>query len=294
MNILLTGARGQLGVEWVRHARSPEGSGLRLAPRDASGLDITDAGAVSAELDREEPHAVVNCAAYTAVDRAEEERDRALQVNAEAVGALADLCAERGIMLMHYSTDYVFPGRADDRARRPEGYREEDRTSPLNWYGETKWRGEEAIRASGCRHLILRLSWLCGAGGGNFVKTMLRLASERDHLQVVDDQWGSPTFTRQAVRRSLALMEDGAEGTWHCSSAGILTWHDFAEAIFDRAGLEVELEAVSSEAFESRARRPAFSKLCCRRLEEATGRPMASWEEGLGSLLEELKENHES
>lgn len=297
MKILVTGSGGQLGSQWKRLLGHPgAGSGGRPSGGsfDSSDLDITDTGQVRDKMEDFMPDAVINCAAYTAVDRAETQRERALRVNAEAVGSLAGLCAERSIPLVHYSTDYVFPGRAEDRRRRPEGYREEDRTDPLNWYGETKWRGEEAVRASGCRHLILRLSWLCGAGGGNFVKTMLRLGRERKRLQVVDDQWGSPTFTSQAVRRTLELLDRGAEGTWHCSSSGIITWHRFAQAIFEHAGIAVDLEEVSSEAFASKARRPAFSKLCCRKLEEETGRPMASWEEGLGALLEELRDNRQS
>lgn len=252
--------------------------------------DITNRKGIVVLLDREQPDVVINCAAYTAVDRAESERDRALLVNATAPGWLAESCARNGTVLVHYSTDYVFPGRAEDRERRSEGYREEDRIEPVNWYGETKWRGEEAVRDSGCRHLILRLSWLCGRYGGNFVKAMLRLGRSREGLKVVDDQWGSPTYAFHVVTSTLALLRAEKEGTLHITSEGLLTWCDFARAIFDLAGLEVDLKAVTSEEFPSEADRPSFSKLCTDKLAGIPGVEMLDWKRGLQKLLTQLDE----
>lgn len=294
MKLLVLGGNGQLGSEW-RHGPDFTGEGeLDVDLLGSEEADITDRKGIGELLDRERPDVVINCAAYTEVDRAESERDRALLVNATAPGWLAESCARNGTMLVHYSTDYVFPGRVEDRERRSEGYREEDPADPVNWYGETKWRGEEAVRDSGCRHLILRLSWLCGRYGENFVKTMLRLGRRRQKLKVVDDQWGSPTYTFHVVSSTLALLRAEKEGTLHITSEGILTWCDFARAIFKRAGLEVDIKAVSSAEFPSEADRPSFSKLCTEKLAGIPGVEMLDWKRGLQKLLTQLEETDEN
>lgn len=287
MKILLTGASGQLGREWQHQAAGRQD--LILWPYTSSQLDITDAERLSAVLEGRQPDVVVNCAAYTDVDGAEEQRERAQAINAEAVGRLAKHSAEQGCKLVHYSTDYVFPGREKDREQCPEGYPEEYPADPINWYGRTKWEGEQAIRRAGDAHLILRLSWLCGQFGDNFVKTMLRLGRDRDELQVVSDQWGSPTFTENAVVNTLNLLQAEVAGTYHITSKGMITWYDFAKAIFELESIDVAVQPVDSDAFATKAERPRFSKLSTNKLESVTGSALIDWHDGLALLLQQLQ-----
>lgn len=289
MKLLVLGGNGQLGREWSHVPEDNLAGELDIARYGSGEADITDRERIWEVLEREEPDAVVNCAAYTAVDRAESKREQAMKLNAVAPGWLGELCAEKNTMLVHYSTDYVFPGRKEDRDRRPEGYREEDEADPVNWYGMTKWRGEKAVRSSGCRHLILRLSWLCGRYGENFVKTMLRLGRGRDRLKVVDDQLGSPTYAFHVVACTLALLKAGREGTFHVTSEGLLSWHEFAGAVFELSGMEVELEPVPTGEFPTEAERPAFSKLSTAKLGKGPGVELLDWKEGLKKLLTQLK-----
>lgn len=289
MKLLVLGGNGQLGREWSHVPEVILSGGIDTARYGSGEADITDRARMWEVIDREEPDAVINCAAYTEVDRAESERDRAMKVNALAPGWLGELCVEKDTKLIHYSTDYVFPGRKEDMDRRPEGYLEEDEADPVNWYGVTKWRGEEAVRSSGCRHLILRLSWLCGRYGENFVKTMLRLGRSRDRLKVVDDQRGSPTYAFHVVASTLALLKEGREGTFHVTSEGLLSWHEFAGAIFELAGMEIDLEPVPTGEFPTEAERPAFSKLSTARLGEMPGAELLNWKVGLKKLLTQLE-----
>ena len=284
------GASGQLGREWQRYIteRYPD---VVLLPYTSSQLDITRHEEVSHEITERQPDLIINCAAYTKVDRAEEERDRAMEVNARAVGHMAKECKKHGIRLVHYSTDYIFAGRKVDRDQFPEGYPEDHPADPVNWYGQTKWKGEEAIRASGCSHLIIRATWLCGVYGHNFVKTMLRLGREKDFLQVVDDQWGSPSFAEEVVRNTDALLDERAGGTFHLTSTGLITWFQFAEAIFEETGVEVNLKPVRSEAFAQKAERPKFSKLNTEKAEQVAGVHIRPWREVLRRLLKQI-ENH--
>lgn len=306
MKLLILGAGGQLGSEW-RHLITggrpgvdcgPDGDpavigdGITAKCYGSKELDITSESNVKSVFEEDAPDVIVNCAAYTAVDKAEEERDWAERVNHLAVERLARYCSEMDIRLVHYSTDYIFPGRASDRDRRPDGYLEEDEADPVNWYGTTKWRGEEAIRASGCRHLILRASWLCGRFGTNFVRTMLRLSRERDTFSVVGDQWGSPTYTDHLVKNTLALLQRDTEGTVHITSEGTISWYDFARAIFEGSGIEVSLNAIPTEAYPTAARRPRYSKLSTARLRTISGTFSLHWKEGLRELLTQLETAH--
>ena len=290
MKIVLLGASGQLGYEWQNFFEEHE-ENVRLLPYTSSELDVTDRGRVADELEKHKPDAVVNCAAYTDVDGAEENRGVAQQVNAEAVTHLAELSAKHGFQLVHYSTDYVFPGKAEDRESYPQGYHEDHPADPINFYGQTKWKGEEAIRSLADNYLILRVSWLCGAWGTNFVKTMLQLGNSRDELQVVNDQWGSPTFTENLVQNSWNLLRSEQMGTFHITSKGLITWYDFAKEIFDQADIEVKLEAVSSGQFPTRAERPQFSKLDTAKLSKVSGSGLENWKIGLRHLLHQLRDD---
>jgi len=291
MKIVLLGASGQLGREWqsVISEDYTEADDMILLPYTSSQLDITDHEAVRKELREQQPDVVVNCAAFTDVDGAEEQRAKAYQVNVEAVANLAEFCAGLGSGLVHYSTDYVFPGKLEDKERCPDGYPEDHPADPINYYGQTKWEGEEAIRQATKNYLIIRVSWLCGKFGNNFVKTMLRFGRERDQLQVVNDQFGSPTYAENVVENSLNLLRSGHSGTFHLTSKGLITWYDFAQAIFTQSDMEVNIESIPSDAFPSKSKRPRFSKLSTKKLESVPNTELLDWRDGLEALLSQLK-----
>ena len=279
MKILLTGAAGQLGQE-LRPLLDRLGALVRVdravphRDEDMLARDLGEPGGVAALLDEIRPDLIVNAAAYTAVDAAEEHRDRAFRLNAELPGQLAQWAAARNAFLLHYSTDYVFPGDLD----RP--YLESDPVGPLNVYGESKLAGERAVAASGCRHLTVRTSWVWSGQGNNFVLTMLRLAAERPELSIVDDQIGCPTWARNLAVASVHMMQratatDGDDlcGLYHYCDADAVSWFEFAGRVFDVArdvGLLDEapaLSAVDSAGFPQKARRPAWSVLDTTRAE---------------------------
>ncbi len=282
---LITGASGQLGREW---SLALQRDGEDVTPCTREELDITDAGEMERVIGQHNPDIVVNCAAYTKVDQAEVATEQAEAVNAHGVASLARLCAGKHILLVHYSTDYVFPGLPEHRRLFPEGYPESFPPDPVNAYGSTKWMGEQEIRKSNCKHLILRTSWLCGKHGGNFVHTMLQLAQERDHLKVVNDQFGCPTFTAPAVHNTRALIERRLRGTVHLSSQGVTTWYDFAREIFELKGVDVRVEAVPSSGFPTTAARPKWSRLDIRQLAGVTGTRILPWQDELERFLQEL------
>jgi len=292
MKLLLLGGNGQIGCE-LRRSLPPLGQ-LLVATRD--GLEADQAAdfeapeALSSLVQAIQPDVVVNAAAYTAVDRAESEPDAAFRVNALGPAALAQACAAVDALLVHYSTDYVFDGKS----ARP--YREDDATAPLSAYGASKLAGEEKIRASGARHLILRTSWVYAAHGHNFLRTMLRLAGERDHLRVVDDQWGAPTPAAWIADATVSLLRQGMRksGTWNLVAAGQTSWHGFAEAIMEEAhvlGLlsrSPAVQPISTADSPTPARRPAHSVLDTSRLQADFGIALPDWREGLRVTLREL------
>lgn len=280
MKILLLGATGQVGNA-LRRTLLPLG-GVAAPPR--AQADLADLDALRALLQAQAPRVIVNAAAHTAVDRAQEHPGEAFRVNAEAVAVLAAHARQHDALLLHYSTDYVFDGLKAD------AYRETDAAAPLNEYGRSKLAGEEAIRASGCRALILRTSWVYGAHGRNFVKTVLRLARERDELRVVDDQHGAPTSAELiADVTALALAAYGRqqldEGLYHLSAAGRASWHDLARRTVERArrnGAPLRLRperirAVATEDYPLPAPRPRNSLLDTGLLSGALGLDLPDW-----------------
>ena len=293
MRLLLLGGNGQVGRELRRSL--PALGELVVATRDGAGADAVadfDApGSLAALVARVAPDVVVNAAAYTAVDRAETDADVAFRVNAEAPAAIATACAASGALLLHYSTDYVFDGRAV----RP--YREDDPTSPLGVYGASKLAGEQAIRASGARHAILRTAWVYAAHGKNFLLTMLRLAGERDELRVVADQVGAPTPAAWIADASADIVRHGVgeSGTWHLVADGETSWHGFAEAIVDEAhalGLiarKPRVTAIGTTDYPTPAQRPAYSVLDTTKLRTDFGIAPPDWREGLRRTLGELR-----
>ncbi|MBO6586105.1 MAG: dTDP-4-dehydrorhamnose reductase [Gracilimonas sp.] len=286
MRILITGGSGQLGREWVDYLNRKEVEFISLPSAD---LDITDHDDTNRVLSNLRPDLIINCAAYTKVDQAEDEPEKAHQVNREAVKNLADYCAKKNIKLVHFSTDYVFPGTEEDMQELPNGYTEDHPTNPVNAYGESKLAGEKAIRESGCDYLLIRVSWLCGKYGSNFVKTMLKLAEDRDELKVVNDQFGCPTFTKNVVENSWELIDQKEKGIFHLTSTGKITWYDFASEIFKQAGVRINLQPVDSSEFPTKAKRPAFSLLSTEKIANISGVSLIEWEEGLKLMLAELK-----
>ena len=289
MKIILLGASGQLGREWQYYFSRKQDDSIILLPYTSNQLDITHRQELAKEISSQQPQIVVNCAAYTNVDGAETDYEKAKKVNTDAVADLANICKQNNAKLVHYSTDYVFPGKEEDRKKYPDGYPEDHPAEPVNRYGQTKWEGEEAIRESGCSHLIVRTTWLCGRYGSNFVKTMLKFGRERDELRVVNDQWGSPGFADEVVANTMKLVEAEAEGTFHLTSKGLTNWADFARAIFDYAGINVSVKAIPSEEYPTEAERPKFSKLDTGKAEAVPGVSITSWQEVLKRLLSQLE-----
>lgn len=296
MTVLLFGGNGQLGQE-LRRALAPLGEVVATTRSgtlpDGSACEVADFNApasLTALLDRVRPDVVVNAAAYTAVDRAEDDRDAAWRANAEAPGVIARWCAAAGVPMVHYSTDYVFDGQGT----RP--YREEDATAPLGAYGGSKLDGEQAIRVAGGRHLIFRTAWVYASHSANFLRTMLRVGAERDVLRVVADQVGTPTpaaliadVTAQALQHP-----GGLSGTWHLTANGETSWHGFAEAIFAEAVAAGKLarapkvEAITTAEYPTPAKRPAYSGLDVSKLEADFDIALPSWQDGLKRVIAEL------
>ncbi len=298
MKILLLGKNGQIGWE-LQRSLAPLGELVALdrhsTAADVGTGDLTDPDGLRETVRRLRPDVIVNAAAHTAVDRAESEPELARTVNTRAPGALAEAARETGALLVHYSTDYVFDGSGD------APWREDAATAPLSVYGTTKRDGEDLIRASGARHLILRTSWVYAARGGNFARTMLRLAQERERLTVIDDQWGAPTgaeliadVTAHAVWQ--VLREPGRAGTYHLSAAGETSWHGYARFVLDTArALKPELAfrtqevaPVPSSAFPTAARRPLNSRLDTTRLRDRFGLALPHWQSGVRRMLAEI------
>jgi dTDP-4-dehydrorhamnose reductase len=275
LRILLTGAGGQVGGELKSTLAA---LGEVVAPVRA-GLDLRDAARIREAVRAANPDVIVNAAAYTAVDKAETERDAAFAVNAAAPGVLADEAKRSGALLVHYSTDYVFDGT------KAAPYVEEDAPNPINVYGESKLEGERAIAASGCRYLILRTSWVYGPRGSNFMLTLLRLAKERPELRVVDDQLGAPTSSLAIARATAQVLRPGAHGLYHLSAGGKTTWCGFARAILDRAGIATPVLAIRTEDYPTPAKRPRNSRLDCSRLHADLGVALAPWDEALAETM---------
>ena len=304
MKILLLGANGQLGRSFVEDGGLAARGELVVARRDgtlwdgerAEAADLSRPG-LDRLLDRLAPDLIVNAAAYTAVDRAEQEEALATRINGESVGELGAWAAAHGALLLHYSTDYVFDGSAT------APYPVDAPTGPLGAYGRSKLAGEDALRASSADHLILRTAWVYAPHGNNFLRTMLRLGAERDELRVVADQQGAPTSTALIVRTSLALLDRWfaqpdararLRGTHHLVASGHTSWHGFATAIFDEAharGLLARVprvQPIATADYPTPARRPAWSVLDNTGLGQLLGTPLPDWREGLREVMDRL------
>ncbi len=280
MKLLVTGAAGMLGHDVLRVGAR---AGHELIAVDLPELDITDADAVEALFERERPEGCVNCAAWTDVDGAESKQDLARAVNATGAGNLARAAARIGAPLLHISTDYVFDGAPPlDEEGRERPYVESDPTGPRSVYGETKLEGELRVLAASPRNTVVRTAWLYGLDGKNFADTMLRLASERETVQVVDDQVGSPTWSGHLAPAILGLLEREVRGLVHLTGAGAVSWNGFAKEIFRQADVACRVEPASSEQMARPAPRPAYSVLESERDDVL---PMPPWQDGLAGYL---------
>ncbi|MBV1858973.1 MAG: dTDP-4-dehydrorhamnose reductase [Nannocystaceae bacterium] len=271
---LLIGPEGMLGRAWKTLL---ETKGLPLEAVSRPEFDLTSDASL-ARVSGGNYDRVINCAAWTDVDGAEAKEAQATAVNGDAVGRLAACCAEAGSVLVHYSTDYVFPGDAT------APYRVDGAHDPVNAYGRGKARGETLVRESGAEHLILRTSWLYAPWGKNFVLTMRKLGAERDSLRVVNDQRGRPTSAQHLASASLALLEAGARGTLHVTDGGECTWHELAAAVVATVNPDCDVQPCSSDAFPRPAVRPAYSVLDLRPTEALLG-PMPHWRDNVAAVL---------
>lgn len=297
MKILLLGKNGQVGWE-LQRSLAPLGNVIALGSEDTAPAlcgNLTLPNQLRATVRQVKPHVIVNAAAYTAVDKAESEPKLAHQVNALGPAVLAEEACTLGAWLVHYSTDYVFNGSGT------QPWQEDDRTDPLNMYGHSKLAGEHAIRETGCRHLILRTSWVYAARGNNFAKSMLRLAKERDSLKVINDQIGAPTgadlladITAHAVRS--VQQNPCVQGTYHLAANGETSWFSYASYVLACAqeqGIELKagpqnIQAVPTSAFPTPARRPGNSRLNTQKLQTAFTLRLPPWQEGVQRMLTEI------
>lgn len=286
MRVLVFGQTGQVATELARQA----GADIAMTCLGRDSADLSDPDACAAIIADTETDVVINAAAYTAVDRAESEEDLATTINGTAPGAMARACAVKGTPFLHISTDYVFDGTGT----RP--WHPDDVTGPLGVYGRSKLAGEEAVRAAGGPHAILRTSWVFSAHGANFVKTMLRLGAERDKLTIVGDQVGGPTAAADIAAALLTMARafhagQGTTGTYHFSGAPDVSWADFAREIFAQSALTPQVEDIPTSAYPTPAQRPANSRMDCSALTRDFGVARPDWRESLTTVLSDLKEN---
>ena len=281
MRVLVTGVKGQLGHDVMDElaAKGIEGIGV-----DVEEMDITDAAACEKVITVAKPDAVIHCAAYTAVDAAEDNVELCRKVNAEGTRNIAKVCKSLDIKMMYISTDYVFNGEGQ-RPWEPDDHRE-----PLNVYGLTKYEGEIAVEQNLDKYFIVRIAWVFGINGKNFIKTMLRLGKERGAVSVVNDQIGSPTYTYDLSKLLVAMIQTDKYGRYHATNEGLCSWYDFACEIFRQAGMdEVKVIPVDSSAFPVKAKRPSNSRLNKEKLTEKGFERLPEWQDALGRYLKELK-----
>ena len=280
MKVLVTGAKGQLGTDLMHELakRGIEGIGV-----DVQEMDITDAEACRRVIKNSGADAVIHCAAYTAVDAAEDNVDLCRRINGEGTRNVAQACKEADVKLMYISTDYVFDGQGT----RP--WEPDDERHPLNVYGQTKYEGELAVEELSDKYFIVRIAWVFGVAGKNFIKTMLRLGKERGAVSVVDDQIGSPTYTYDLARLLVDMIQTDKYGRYHATNEGLCSWYEFAKEIFRQAGMDVPVTPVSSDAFPSKATRPSNSRLNKDKLSENGFERLPAWQDALGRFLKEIE-----
>lgn len=281
MRILVTGASGQLGYDVEREL---ERRGIEHLGTSSRELDITDRAAVEHLMQSYRPDAVIHCAAYTKVDLAEDEPERCWAVNADGTRNMAAACRKTGAKLLYISTDYVFPGAGE------RSYETGDPTGPVNTYGRSKLAGELAVQSLLEKYFIVRISWVFGKNGNNFVKTMLRLAETRAELTVVCDQIGSPTYTADLAPLLCDMVQTERYGVYHATNEGTCAWSEFAEAIFELAGRQVVVHPIPTSAYPTRAARPLNSRMSKECLHSNGFQELPEWKNALARYLKEITE----
>ena len=280
MRVLVTGAKGQLGRDLMNELKL---QGLEGIGVDVEEMDITDPEKCRSVIGQAGADAVIHCAAYTAVDAAEDQAELCRKINGEGTRNVAEACRDAGVKLMYISTDYVFDGEGT----RP--WEPDDERAPLNVYGQTKYEGELAIEELLDRYYIIRIAWVFGAAGKNFIKTMLRLGREKGAVSVVNDQVGSPTYTYDLARLLVDMVQTEHYGRYHATNEGECSWYEFACEIFRQAGLEVQVTPVSSEAFAAKAKRPANSRMSKEKLTEKGFVRLPDWQDALKRFLKVIE-----
>lgn len=279
MNVLVTGVKGQLGFDVVNELKK---RGHTAVGVDIEEMDITEEESVNRVIKEASPDAVIHCAAYTAVDAAEENVELCRRVNALGTEYIARVCKELDIKMMYLSTDYVFNGQGT----RP--WEPDDEREPLNVYGQTKYEGELAIEKYLTKYFTIRIAWVFGVNGKNFIKTMLNLGKSHDTVSVVNDQIGSPTYTYDLARLMVDMVETEKYGRYHATNEGLCSWYEFACEIFKQAGMDVTVLPVSSDQFPSKAVRPKNSRMKKDKLAENGFTPLPSWQDALSRYLKAI------
>ncbi len=279
MKVLVTGVKGQLGYDVMAELakRNIEAIGV-----DIDEMDITDKISVEKVIGEAAPDVVVHCAAYTAVDAAEDNEALCRRVNADGTRNIAEVCKKLDCKMVYISTDYVFDGQGT----RP--WEPDDERHPLNVYGQTKYEGELAVQENLSKYFIVRIAWVFGKNGKNFVKTMLKLAETHDKLTVVNDQFGSPTYTYDLARLLVDMIQTDKYGIYHATNEGICTWYEFACEIFRQAGVKIEVTPVPASEYPTKAKRPENSRLDKSKLTENGFERLPSWQDALGRYLKEI------
>ena len=279
MKVLVTGVKGQLGYDVVKEL---EKRGLTAVGVDIEEMDITDAGSVDKVIKEATPDAVIHCAAYTAVDAAEDNEAICRKVNAEGTANIAAVCKELGIKMMYISTDYVFDGQGE----RP--WEPDDERNPLNIYGQTKYEGEVAVTEALDSYFIVRIAWVFGVNGKNFIKAILNKAQTVDTLTVVNDQFGSPTYTYDLARLLVDMIQTDKYGFYHATNEGICTWYEFACEIIRQAGMgdRVRVLPVSADQYPAKAKRPTNSRMSKEKLSDNGFERLPAWQDALARYLQ--------
>lgn len=284
MLVLVTGARGQLGTDIIKEFTK---QGIDYIAIDREELDIVDEKACETYFKdlsaSKKVDAVIHCAAYTAVDKAEDERELSFNINAIGTKNIAEACKKYDMKMMYISTDYVFDGEG----QRP--WEVDDERAPLNYYGQTKYEGELFVEELLSRYFIVRISWVFGLGGANFIKTMIRLASEREEISVVDDQIGSPTYTKDLSVLLTDMIQSEHYGRYHASNEGYCSWYEFAKEVFRLIGSDIKVNAVDSSAYPVKAKRPKNSRMDKSGLDEKGFKRLPAWQDATKRYIEELK-----
>lgn len=276
MKVLVTGANGQLGYDVVKELQKQN---IECYGTSRQDFDIVDFEATEKFITNYMPDAVIHCAAYTSVDKAEDEQGLCYLVNASATENIAEICKKINAKMLYISTDYVFDGTKDDF------YEVDDKPNPINVYGKTKLLGEQAVQKILDKYFIVRISWVFGEHGNNFVKTMLRLGKERKEISVVADQYGSPTYTADLAPLLVEMIKTDKYGVYHATNEGVCTWAEFAEEIFKIAGMDVKVNHITTAEYPTRAKRPINSRLSKKKLRQKSFKTFENWKKTLKNFL---------